>query len=92
MVPWISWLQLYFVWGLSCLHWPTRRWVRLTIPLVPLHASNSKQLTLKGILFISCALCADAVIGNVQEKAMKAHGGTNTEMVGDAFFLVFKLR
>lgn len=27
------------------------------------------------------ALCADAAIGNVQEKAMKLHNGSNSEMV-----------
>lgn len=30
---------------------------------------------------IMSALCADAVIGNVQEKAMKAHQASNTEVV-----------
>ncbi|XP_030064854.1 adenosine 3'-phospho 5'-phosphosulfate transporter 2 [Microcaecilia unicolor] len=34
-----------------------------------------------GIFLISLALCADAVIGNVQEKAMKLHSGSNSEMV-----------
>ena len=34
-----------------------------------------------GILLISLALCADAVIGNVQEKAMKTYKSSNTEMV-----------
>ncbi|CAM4721450.1 hypothetical protein PO909_016862 [Leuciscus waleckii] len=34
-----------------------------------------------GVLLISMALCADAAIGNVQEKAMKLHNGTNSEMV-----------
>ena len=34
-----------------------------------------------GIVLITLALCADAVIGNVQEKAMKSYGGSNTEMV-----------
>lgn len=34
-----------------------------------------------GVLLISLALCADAAIGNVQEKAMKLHGGSNSEMV-----------
>ncbi|XP_067838062.1 adenosine 3'-phospho 5'-phosphosulfate transporter 2 [Heptranchias perlo] len=34
-----------------------------------------------GILLISLALCADAAIGNVQEKAMKLHNGSNSEMV-----------
>ena len=30
---------------------------------------------------ISCALIADAAIGNVQEKSMKSTGATNTEVV-----------
>uniref|UniRef100_A0A672MV69 Adenosine 3'-phospho 5'-phosphosulfate transporter 2 n=1 Tax=Sinocyclocheilus grahami TaxID=75366 RepID=A0A672MV69_SINGR len=34
-----------------------------------------------GVILISLALCADAAIGNVQEKAMKLHNGTNSEMV-----------
>ena len=34
-----------------------------------------------GILLISLALCADAVIGNLQEKAMKMHSGSNLEMI-----------
>lgn len=34
-----------------------------------------------GVLLISMALCADAAIGNVQEKAMKLHNGSNSEMV-----------
>ncbi|XP_071837485.1 adenosine 3'-phospho 5'-phosphosulfate transporter 2-like isoform X1 [Apostichopus japonicus] len=34
-----------------------------------------------GVLMISLALCADAVIGNVQEKAIKAHQASNTEVV-----------
>ncbi|XP_059380362.1 adenosine 3'-phospho 5'-phosphosulfate transporter 2-like isoform X2 [Carassius carassius] len=36
---------------------------------------------IQGVIFISLALCADAAIGNVQEKAMKLHNGTNSEMV-----------
>ncbi|XP_022089523.1 LOW QUALITY PROTEIN: adenosine 3'-phospho 5'-phosphosulfate transporter 2-like [Acanthaster planci] len=34
-----------------------------------------------GILMISTALCADAVIGNVQEKAMKTYEASNNEVV-----------
>ncbi|XP_005398899.1 PREDICTED: adenosine 3'-phospho 5'-phosphosulfate transporter 2 isoform X2 [Chinchilla lanigera] len=36
---------------------------------------------LTGVMLISLALCADAVIGNVQEKAMKLHNASNSEMV-----------
>ncbi|XP_074637428.1 adenosine 3'-phospho 5'-phosphosulfate transporter 2-like isoform X2 [Acropora palmata] len=45
-----------------------------------------------GVILISLALCADAVIGNVQEKAMKAHKSSNTEVVlysyGIGFFYI----
>ncbi|XP_078695490.1 adenosine 3'-phospho 5'-phosphosulfate transporter 2-like [Branchiostoma floridae x Branchiostoma belcheri] len=34
-----------------------------------------------GVVLISLALVADAVIGNVQEKTMKAHSASNTEVV-----------
>ncbi|KAG8318316.1 hypothetical protein J6590_006632 [Homalodisca vitripennis] len=34
-----------------------------------------------GVVMISCALVCDAVIGNVQEKSMRAHGASNTEVV-----------
>ncbi|XP_041484278.1 adenosine 3'-phospho 5'-phosphosulfate transporter 2-like isoform X1 [Lytechinus variegatus] len=34
-----------------------------------------------GIILISLALCADAIIGNVQEKAMKAHRASSSEVV-----------
>eukprot|EP00112_Aurelia_sp_Birch-Aquarium-sp1_P001165 Seg1120.5 transcript_id=Seg1120.5/GoldUCD/mRNA.D3Y31 product="Adenosine 3'-phospho 5'-phosphosulfate transporter 2" protein_id=Seg1120.5/GoldUCD/D3Y31 len=34
-----------------------------------------------GVILISLALCADAVIGNVQEKAMKFYDAPNTEVV-----------
>jgi len=34
-----------------------------------------------GVALVSMALLADAVIGNVQEKAMKAHGSSSAEMV-----------
>lgn len=46
-----------------------------------------------GVVLISLALCADAVIGNVQEKALKAHKSSNTEMVlysyGIGFIYIF---
>ncbi|CAD6190408.1 unnamed protein product [Caenorhabditis auriculariae] len=35
----------------------------------------------RGYIMISGALLADAVIGNVQEKSMRKHGGTSNEMV-----------
>ena len=42
-----------------------------------------------GVVLISLALCADAVIGNVQEKAMKQYGAANTEMVMFSYFYGF---
>ncbi|KAK1173653.1 adenosine 3'-phospho 5'-phosphosulfate transporter 2-like [Acipenser oxyrinchus oxyrinchus] len=39
------------------------------------------SFSLTGLVLITLALCADAVIGNVQEKAMKLHNGSNSEMV-----------
>lgn len=42
-----------------------------------------------GVMLISLALCADAVIGNVQEKAMKLHNGSNSEMVNGFFTHIF---
>lgn len=36
---------------------------------------------LLGVILISLALCADGAIGNVQEKAMKQHEASNTEIV-----------
>ncbi|XP_068092968.1 adenosine 3'-phospho 5'-phosphosulfate transporter 2 isoform X2 [Hyperolius riggenbachi] len=39
------------------------------------------NFNITGVVLISLALCADAVIGNVQEKAMKLHNGSNSEMV-----------
>ncbi|XP_046850137.1 adenosine 3'-phospho 5'-phosphosulfate transporter 2-like [Xenia sp. Carnegie-2017] len=46
-----------------------------------------------GVLLISLALCADAMIGNVQEKTMKKYSSTNTEVIlysyGIGFFYIF---
>lgn len=39
------------------------------------------NFNLYGVLLISGALCADAVIGNVQEKQMKGHNASNIEVV-----------
>jgi hypothetical protein len=44
-------------------------------------------------MLISLALCADAVIGNVQEKAMKLHNASNSEMVNTpGLFLHIRLK
>lgn len=42
---------------------------------------ESSLIFVSGVILISLALCADAVIGNVQEKAMKTHKSSNTEVV-----------
>lgn len=45
-----------------------------------------------GYVMISIALLADAVIGNVQEKAMKHYDATNTEMVCNfSYFFIIPL-
>uniref|UniRef100_A0A1B6JGM3 Adenosine 3'-phospho 5'-phosphosulfate transporter 2 n=1 Tax=Homalodisca liturata TaxID=320908 RepID=A0A1B6JGM3_9HEMI len=41
----------------------------------------SPNFDIIGVVMISCALVCDAVIGNVQEKSMRAHGASNTEVV-----------
>lgn len=46
-------------------------------------------LIFKGVILISLALCADAAIGNVQEKAMKLHNGSNSEMVKITLYGLF---
>ena len=57
------------------------------LPLDPSHSISSVSHphhimhAHAGIILISLALCADAVIGNVQEKALKKHGGSSVEMV-----------
>ena len=37
-----------------------------------------------GVLMISLALVADAVIGNVQEKTIKQYNASNSEVVSQA--------
>lgn len=41
----------------------------------------SPNFNSNGIIMISLALLCDAVIGNVQEKAMKSHQASNAEVV-----------
>ena len=41
----------------------------------------SLTVNVVGVTLISLALCADAVIGNVQEKTMKQFQASNSEMV-----------
>ena len=38
-------------------------------------------LSCTGVLLISLALCADAIIGNLQEKTLKQYSGSNLEMI-----------
>ena len=46
---------------------------------------------LVGVILISGALCADAAIGNVQEKQMKLHKASNIEVVSVILFLSITL-
>ncbi|ESP02474.1 hypothetical protein LOTGIDRAFT_138397 [Lottia gigantea] len=50
------------------------------------------EFNLFGIVLISLAVCADGVIGNVQEKNIKQHGASNCEVVlysyGIGFFYI----
>lgn len=41
----------------------------------------SPRFSITGVIMISCALLCDAIIGNVQEKAMRQYKATNTEVV-----------
>lgn len=41
-----------------------------------------------GVWLVCCALIADAVIGNVQEKALKEHKPSNSEMVSELDCLI----
>ena len=41
---------------------------------------------LTGVVMISGALCADAIIGNVQEKTMKQFSASNAEVVSDSMY------
>ncbi|KAI5092243.1 adenosine 3'-phospho 5'-phosphosulfate transporter 2 isoform X1 [Silurus meridionalis] len=56
----------------------------MSLGLVWFTLADSKiapNFNVTGVILISLALCADAAIGNVQEKAMKLHNGSNSEMV-----------
>ncbi|KAJ8716274.1 hypothetical protein PYW08_013559 [Mythimna loreyi] len=44
-------------------------------------SSTSPKFNFVGIIVISLALLCDAIIGNVQEKAMKQHNASNNEVV-----------
>lgn len=48
----------------------------------------SPNFDLRGYTMISLALVADAVIGNVQEKAMKTYAASNNEVVN--FLIILK--
>lgn len=45
-----------------------------------------------GVWLVCCALVADAVIGNVQEKALKEYKPSNSEMVGNSNVLNESIR
>lgn len=49
----------------------------------------SPNFDMLGVLVISLALVCDAAIGNVQEKAMKGHSATNTEVVFYSYSIGF---
>ncbi|XP_063981790.1 adenosine 3'-phospho 5'-phosphosulfate transporter 2 [Diachasmimorpha longicaudata] len=49
----------------------------------------SPRFSMIGVAMISCALLCDAIIGNVQEKTMKQHKATNTEVVLYSYCLGF---
>jgi adenosine 3'-phospho 5'-phosphosulfate transporter B3 len=46
----------------------------------------------RGYVMISLALVADAIIGNVQEKAMKGHNASNEEIVREKCQLDYLLK
>jgi adenosine 3'-phospho 5'-phosphosulfate transporter B3 len=49
--------------------------------------SVSPNWDLRGYAMISLALVADAIIGNVQEKAMKSYKASNSEVVFYSYFI-----
>ncbi|XP_012558247.1 adenosine 3'-phospho 5'-phosphosulfate transporter 2 isoform X1 [Hydra vulgaris] len=55
----------------------------------------SPEFSYIGVLCLSIALCADAVVGNLQEKTMKEFNASNTEVVlysyGIGFFFLFMI-
>lgn len=56
----------------------------MTIGLIFFTLADSQvqpEFDLLGVWLVCCALVADAVIGNVQEKAMKEYKPSNSEMV-----------
>ncbi|XP_061777898.1 adenosine 3'-phospho 5'-phosphosulfate transporter 2 isoform X2 [Nerophis ophidion] len=65
--------------------------VCMSLGLIWFTLADSKvapNFNVTGVVLISMALCADAAIGNVQEKAMKLHNGSNSEMS----FITFDLQ
>ena len=56
----------------------------MTVGLIFFTLADSQvqpNFELFGVCTVSLALLADAIIGNVQEKAMKTYKSSNTEMV-----------
>ncbi|CAF4421872.1 unnamed protein product, partial [Adineta steineri] len=72
----------------------------MTIGLIFFTLADSKvqpEFDLLGVWLVCCALVADAVIGNVQEKALKEYKPSNSEMIlfsysiGAIYLLLFEL-
>ncbi|CAF0982937.1 unnamed protein product, partial [Rotaria sordida] len=70
----------------------------MTIGLIFFTLADSQvqpEFDLLGVWFVCCALVADAVIGNVQEKALKEYKPSNSEMIlfsysiGAVYLLVY---
>ncbi|XP_078396065.1 adenosine 3'-phospho 5'-phosphosulfate transporter 2 isoform X2 [Cetorhinus maximus] len=85
-IPWKTYMLIAFLtvgtMGLSntslgYLNYPTQV-IFKCCKLIPVMIGG---VFIQGVALISMALCADAAIGNVQEKAMKLHNGSNSEMV-----------
>ena len=56
----------------------------MSVGLIFFTLADSKvqpEFDLLGVWLVCCALVADAVIGNVQEKALKEYKPSNSEMV-----------
>ncbi|UJR14987.1 hypothetical protein I4U23_001965 [Adineta vaga] len=72
----------------------------MTIGLIFFTLADSRiqpEFDLLGVWLVCCALVADAVIGNVQEKALKEYKPSNSEMIlfsysiGAIYLLIFDL-
>lgn len=59
------------------------------IPLFPVDSQVSPDFNPYGVGMISTALLFDAMIGNVQEKAMREHKASNVEVVQYSYGIGF---